>query len=403
MQRVVLFSDCASKFGVLGQMIRDLQAAFSRFGIHSQICDLDGKTPADLVPIIRDYFPDCTWTINTALDEGWFYNSLGIPHIDLSVDAATYTSRASFTRPHLVSLFVDQTSCDLFSRFSDNPVHHFPHGIAKEILDHLRTSLVPQLKNRPYDLVLLGSFIDHEEAQRSWDRLFSPSDVEALTCLAVKSLDDPSFLLPFETLRYLEKSSEIQMVLERIDLSPFSLVNSVELYARGLDRERLLESLSGKSVHIFTSASDAVQWAKRGVAKECVFHTAVPFSKVIDICMMAKTVIHSVPTIRKGYHERLFLSLASGAVTLVNKGSLLPRSILDTLRVFEYEASNLSSISLHIDEIAKRPFESDRVLSWLEEEHSWDARLRQCLPQISKSVMQLHTEWEENPFLRLAK
>ena len=140
MKSVVLLFHPTSKFGVLGQMIHDLQTAFERKGIRAVIREFQGKDQSAFIEQVRHDAPDCTWSINTFVDERWFYYPLGIPHVDLSVDSVTYSPPASFSQPSTVSLFVDKTSCDLFSTFSDRPVHWFPHGIAKEMIDRVRLS-----------------------------------------------------------------------------------------------------------------------------------------------------------------------------------------------------------------------------------------------------------------------
>jgi hypothetical protein len=156
--------------------------------------------------------------------------------------------------------------------------------------------------------------------------------------------------------------------------------------------------LASRDVHIFTGIEDAELWARQEVAVGCHFEPAVPFKEVVDLCRKSKVVINSAPHIRQGYHERLFLSLASGTVTLVGKGHLLPSWLVETGRVVEYDSSSLESIDEKLCDAEKRLFDAENVLSWLEKEHTWDARIEQHLPEIERSVEQLHAKWEANPF-----
>jgi hypothetical protein len=157
-------------------------------------------------------------------------------------------------------------------------------------------------------------------------------------------------------------------------------------------------ALKGRTVHIFTETEDAVLWSKEDAANGCLFNPPVPFDEVVNICRMSKVVINSIPHIRKGYHERLFLSLASGAVTLVRKGVALPAWLVKTGRVVEYAGNFLGELELQLQEAEKHPYDSEKILNWLETEHSWDARLKQHLPEIEKSIKKLHDVWEKNPF-----
>ena len=400
MKSVVLFVHPSSKFGVLGQMCQDLRFAFERCGVRAVIREFGTVDPSILIEQVRQDNPDCTWSFNTIVDERWFYYPLGIPHVDLSVDSVTYSSPATFMQPSVVSLFVDKASCDLFSAYSSNPVYWFPHGISLETIEQVQGSKQIPLQDRSLDVVLIGSFIDHKGEKRAWDVLFDASDVSAFVSLAEKSLEDPSFLLLEKSLDYMQHTPSVKQVLETRELAPFLLANSIERYARGLDRERLLIALKGRAVHIFTGKEDADLWAKEESAKECIFHEPVPFNEVMNVCLMSKVVINSIPHIRRGFHERIFLSLASGAVTLFSRGPAFPSWVGKEARVVDYTSASLEDLLPRLRDAESRPYEREKILQWLIADHSWDARLKQHLPEIAKSVSDLRTTWENNPFWR---
>jgi hypothetical protein len=384
-------------------MILDLRAAFERQGIRAVIRGGEDKEGSELREQIQQETPDCIWTINTFIDERSLYYPLGIPHVDLSVDSFTNSSPAELFQSSTVNLFVDKASCDLFSAYSNNPVHWFPHGISKEMIEKAELLPVIPLQDRPFDVSLVGSFIDNASAKKIWDELFDPADVAAFVSFAERTLEDPSFILLAEALKYIEGTPRLRQLLDAIELPAFSLANHIERYARGLDRERLLRALKGRSVHIFTDPSDADLWAKEESAQGCLFHPPVPFHEVMDICRKSKVVINSSPHIRKGYHERLFLSLASGAITLVRKGMDFPSWVTNEGRVVEYASSPLEGLISQLQEAEKKPYAKEKILPWLDANHSWDARLQKHLPQIEKSVKRLHEVWEENPFWRMTE
>ena len=72
-----------------------------------------------------------------------------------------------------------------------------------------------------------------------------------------------------------------------------------------------------------------------------------------------------------------------------------------TGRVVEYTSSALEDLVPQLQEAENRRVDQEKILAWLETEHSWDARLSQHLPEIEKSVAKLHADWEENPFWRM--
>jgi hypothetical protein len=233
------------------------------------------------------------------------------------------------------------------------------------------------------------------EARRIWEKGFSATTVNILTDMAERCLSDPSSMLLPEALHFFKKALDIKAVIEEGGLSPFALANSIQIYLRGVARERLLNAFHGRDVRIFTSDEDAARWSQEAAAKGLTFCPEVPFEKVIDLCLQSKVVLNTAPHIRKGYHERIFLSLASGAVTVVEKGRL-PEWLVETERVAEYDGRSFADLQQRVDEAARRPFHREKVLSWLEAEHTWDARLRQLLPELDRQVTDLRLAWSRD-------
>ena len=133
MTKVVLFQHPKSRYGVLSSMTESLQRAFGFWqGIEAVLFEWWKANPEDLERVIRDEKPDFTFSINIFIDETYFYIPMGIPHVYLSVDGFTYCNPALGAMPHMVTLFVDGASKDLFAARSPNPVYWFPHAIALE-------------------------------------------------------------------------------------------------------------------------------------------------------------------------------------------------------------------------------------------------------------------------------
>jgi hypothetical protein len=377
MKHVALIKNDSGSYNVLGAMTEALAAAFARMGVRSPVYEVVGEEFGVLAERIRKDLPECTWGINTALDENFLFQSSGVPHVDLSVDSCIRNLPWGLHLPHLVQLFVDEASVDLFSSYGVERVHWFPHAIAQETIDIVRAQPPSPLDTRPYDVALIGShFPGGEWLERPIDgkRVLRP-----LRKVIDQALADRSFPFVQEALDGIAQIPE----LEHVDV--IGLLNALEMVLRGVDRERLLHVLRGRSIHIFTGVEDAAEWMREGSAKGCTFHPPVDFHDVIHICCQSKVVINSFPHIRCGYHERLFLSLASGAITLVERGRL-PSWLLDVGRVVEYDTSSLQTVPQRLIEAQNRPYDRARVLSWLGSEHTWDARLQQLLPTIEADI-----------------
>lgn len=394
MTKVVLFQHPKSRYGVLANMTESLRAAFVRQGVDAVLFEWWKGDPDDLEKVIKAENPDFTFSINIFIDETYFYMPFGIPHVYLSVDAFTYCHQALPIMPHLVTLFVDGSSKDLFAARSSNPVYWFPHGIAKETLEERRLHPWIPFHERPYDVVFLGSYIDHERERDMWNNLFSAADVNQLVSCAQSALEDPSYPFLSETLSLIETTPSIRLPLEANTILASQLVNSVERYVRGLDRERLLSTFTGRTVHIFSAKEE---WKE--VRSNYVFHEPVSFDQVCDVCAHARVVLNSVPTIRRGYHERLFLGLAAGA-TVVTSHVNLPSWLMTSGAIVSYRTSTLSGLQARLAEHEGRQ-SREEILNWLDKEHTWDVRIKEVLPGIVDSVKGIRDTWNANPFWKL--
>lgn len=392
MRKVVLFPHPRSRFDVLSVMTHDLQQALIRQGVEAVLCDVSNTSPEALYETVRSENPDCTWSINFFVDESWFYEPLGIPHVFLGVDGFTRYPPALLSFHNTVQLFVDRVTADLFSKQGQSPALWFPHAISCDTISAMRASVVP-LEKRPYDVVFLGSFIDEEKELSLWRSFFSFHDVEALKALSEQALEDPSFTLFPAVLAMIESSSAIRSCLIENEVTPNDLANSVENYIRGCDRRRLLAALEGRTVHLFTTSEGASVASRRTSYKNCVLHPSVPFHEVLDICSQARVVINSSPSIRNGYHERLLLGLASGAVVVTSASRVLPTWLEEAGAVVSYTTSSLPSLSHRLAAAEGRAHPQKNILDWLEENHTWDVRLKEHLPHITKQVWLSRAEW----------
>lgn len=389
MRKVVLFPHPKSPFGVLYEMTEELQKAFHRQGMEAVLIDIANSTPESVLEAVRSENPDCTFSINLFVDEEWF----GIPHVYLGVDGFTHHHSGLLSSPHTIPLFVDKETADLFTKKGASPAIWVPHAISKETLAGMRDKQTPWSK-RPYDVVFVGSFIDHEQELVLWNSFLNPSDVQALQNLAEKALDDPS--IPFfpEALSMIEESPSIRKAMRERDISQNDLVNSVENYMRGCDRERVVKAMKGRKVHFFTTADSAIALANSPSYKGCIFHSAVPFHEVLSICSQAKVVINSSPSIRKGYHERLLLGLAAGAIVVTSASVVLPLWLEESGAVVSYTTSTLLSVAERLSLAERHPRPVEKIIKWIEQYHTWDARLAEHLPAIGKRVQIAHETWK---------
>ena len=372
LRHVALLRHTRSKFGVLSAMTDGLRSAFERAGIRASVIEsIDADTLGEAV---RQLAPDCTFGVNISVSEQLLFYPIHIPHVTLFVDTVVHYTPSVFDRPHSIVLMVDQQSEGLFRSLGGKRGHWFPHAIAQETLDRAVAEEPIPLEDRPYDICLPGSYLDPRRPMENLN--IDPVKKSLFQDLVQRALSD--FSIPFFT--------EWFYAADRMGLDPFVVGVALESVLRGIDRERLIRSLSKREVTIFTSDEDAVLWKKTNPT--CRFHPQVDFRGIFDLCCRSKVVINSAPHIRPGYHERLFLSLAAGAITVTERGRL-PQWVVDRGRVVEYDTASLDTLADRVREAEKRPYDREAVLKWLANEHTWDARLQKMRPAIEQDIQEI--------------
>lgn len=369
MKKVLLLQHTKSRYNVLASMTQSLHKALRRQGVDATLFEDWSKGPHGVVECVENEGFDFTCAINIAVPDSFLYDRLGVEHIYLSVDSFAHMPREIAQMQHGVVLFVDECSRDLFSKRHTIPAYYCPHAIAKESIQNV---CIPTHK-RPFDVVLLGSFIDYEAELTMWKGLFRASDVEGLLSLAERALEESSFLFQAEAFRYVEKTPEILLKLDKNGLSISDLVASVERYIRGVDKKNVLRALQGRDIHIF-SEEGAERW--NTYAPHCICHPPVAFSDIGEVLSQAKIVINSTPSIRQGFHERLFLGLNCGATVLTSQLSHVPAWLEEKGLVVGYTKGSLSHIQERITSPQRNEAFAGEIWSWLEKEHTWDVRVR---------------------------
>jgi hypothetical protein len=389
MKKIALLHHGLSKFGVIDEMLQNLQTALQRHNIEAKLC-LDLKS---LYTYAIANEIDATWSINIALPEHFLYQSHGIPHICLFLDQASYVPSSCYQDSHLIPLFVDEDSISLFQQLSGKKSHLCPHAIAKETLDYVRCQEYVPSEKRLYDVVLIGSYIDHESEKNFWRERFSPKVVDHLLFIAESFLELDAYNLPAALLELCDK----ERLFQTMNGTFKELINSVERYVRGLDRERVIRALQGRKIDIWTTEEDAQLWSAHEYMNEVIFHKPFAFTDVVKLLLQAKVVIQSLPMIKKGYHERLLLALASGATVLTNAHTPFIKPFSSMASVVLYRNSTLPHLHKALDEGKKGLFDRKKILLYLEEEHTWDARLKIIIPQIDKQLEELGDRFRQNP------
>jgi spore maturation protein CgeB len=357
------------RYGVLGSMTKALHRAFLRQGVDSYLFDAWDQGPQALFRCIEEWKPEYTFGINLFAHKELPFASYGINHICLCVDSLPHYKELAaeeFDLLHTIVLFTDAWSSEVFEAKAGRSFW-FPHAISEEELDELTAKSVPW-KDRAYEVVMVGSYIDYEQELNFWKTLLPKKQIDALNALVEEILEDPSSSFLHKMLAFLNHHRSIDTILKENSLSTFHLLASIELYMRGLDRKRLVHAFKGMEVHIFGEG-----WPP---SSAYTIHPPLPFSSILDIYAQSKVVLNSAPMIRRGYHERLFLGLAAGSVVVTSK---LDVSNLNQAKVLvDYTTSSLSLLPDRLKNL--RSPQPPR--EWLKKNHTWDVRVKNFLSSL---------------------
>ncbi len=371
--RILLLQHVGSRYGVLKGMSEALYSAFIRQGIETTLFDAWDQGPSELLRCIDEWKPEYTFSINLFAHKELPFDSYGINHIVLCVDALSNykgLNEGEIESKHLNCLFVDAYSSDLYKARGGRACW-FPHAISEELLDEIQTKKVLPWTERPYEVVLLGSYIDPKEELMLWRNLFSKKQIDTLCSLAEELLEDASLSFQHTLLAFLNNNPSFCEILKKNSLSVFQFISSLESYMRGVDRKRLAQAFPGAHIHIFGEG-----WQP---FPGCTIHPPVPFLSVFEVCTQAKVVVNSTPTIRRGYHERLFLGLASGALVVTSKADV--PHLEQAKSLLQYTTSSLP----HLHERVKNMEQLPPALEWLRKNHTWDVRIKNLRQQMVES------------------
>lgn len=356
-----------------------LAAAFNRCQVETLIIDLKEQPfNIDIAAQIRNFSPDLTCSFNSIppLASGKFlWDILQIPHLSLLVDPAIYSLELIKSPLSIISC-VDKFDCQTFIDKGFERTFFLPH--AADIPGKLNTG------ERPYDVVFIGSCYDFESIQASWKTRFSPK-LEAVLLEASNIVLSQPFIPLHMALKTCLDKAEIS-----VNDSEFQkLFYESDIYTRGLDRVSLIRSIKDTAVHVYgdiMTDDDRFQhdWGHYlSDLPNVTFHAGVPFTTSLEILQLSKICLNSMPFFKNGSHERVFNSLACGALPLSSPSLYLQESFVASKEIIFYQFGKWKELNQLIDYYL---FHEEERLKAVEagrakvmQEHTWIVRAQTVL------------------------
>ncbi|MCH9608842.1 MAG: hypothetical protein S4CHLAM45_06410 [Chlamydiales bacterium] len=218
------------------------------------------------------------WTLSFSditLGEGCSIgNVLQIPHFSYLIDPAIYFLH-HFQGDYSRVSCVDEGECEFVKNLGFTKVDFLPHAVDR--------TLFSTASEKSFETVFFGSCIDYEELELT----------DQLKEAANKVLTTPCSIL----------EALVEMGIEQEEL--ISSHHLVDLYTRGKERVEALRLLPEVTIW------GAGPWEK--FVPHAKVYSPLPFHEVVEVMRRAKFVLNSSPRFKRGYHERIFTALASGA------------------------------------------------------------------------------------------
>jgi len=384
---VVFLQNKKSQAGVLQAFTEGLQEAFNRLGVTTASYDFEAFESGKCISEIAARNADCTIGFNILLPEDSPLSQLKIPHYAPLCDSATYYPELRLSN-HMLASFMEQDSYGFLKRLGVENIFFLPHAISGALLSQ-------KVHKRDLDVVMAGSFINPEAICKVWDEQLSAKSVQAMLDIAERVLASSqlSHLQAFTELVEEHGDFEKELLSKKLDF--YSQLNMLEVYIRNTDRLRIVQNIENYTVHIFCSSAFQLNWQKalKG-QKNIQFHDEVSFKDLGTIFSRAKAIINSIPTIKRGLHERLLLALASGASVLGNENVFItsqlqaPKALLNILSP-NYKNANAMLDETFDNEEARLAdvFSTHKIIK---EHHTWDVRAKTLMTTLPPFLRRLN-------------
>lgn len=374
-----------SQYHVLHHFTTKLHEAFLRAGFLSEI-----RREKNFLDIEKDS-PDMTVGFNGAPRDKntgtLLYDEIHIPHLSLLVDPPFrffYLTKSSYS---MIGCD-DRAGCQLLNLVDFKKNFFLPHAVEPEL------TFDPK-EERPFDVVMLATFIDHEERRKNWKTKFPPSIRKVMDDAIEMTFSDPalSFIAALDKAFVEDQLLHPQVPFEGVSL--IEVFEEIEIYIKGRDRAELIKSVPDSTVHIFGSQIDQLDW-KRYLGTNhpnIEVHGAVNYPQALEIMKKSKVLLNPSIKNKAGAHERIFAGLACGAVVITNESAYLRETFEDGQGLNFYTSANRNSLNDQVQDFLsnekKRIREAELGREITMKHHTWDNRVETIMlhvPSYLKSI-----------------
>ena len=375
-----------SQYKVLHHFSQKLYEAFKRAGIESRLL-----TPAGREKILLSDPPQLTVSFNalSLQSEGdLICDLLKIPHLSILVDPPHWGGVSVMQSPYIILGCDDQYGCTFLESLQYSRHLFIPHAVEIDLKPGPDSE-------RIYDVSLPATYIDFETERNSWADRFPEPVVHLMEETAEEAFTDTDFsFVPIFVSNFYGAARRYHLG----DLPSgifFDALQSLERYVKGRDRGWLAKALRNVSVHVFGNTVSKNSW-KSYLGEDhpnIHIHDGIDFDEAIEIMKKSKIVLNPSLKNKQGSHERFFTGTACGALVISSDSPYLREQFIENEEALLYKPTHLEALEPKIQYLLaneeKRRSIVEKARKKVMAHHTWDARIKQFLPQLAEMVQKI--------------
>lgn len=385
-KKICLLS-CHNQYSSKRYFTQKFAEALTRAGIETHVLAWPhGPFPQELVKKIEEIKPDLTASFHQLPEQAdgkYFWDTIKLPHWTILLDPAFYDIELIRSPYSLISC-VDRGDCELLRSYQFKNTFFFPHAVERELVQ-------PPQGEKPIDVIMLGTCYDPDNLYKYWKKTLPPEIVDVLEDAVTRVLTS-------------ERTTFFQALLQALTLQGIDpkevefdrLANYVDSYSRGVDRLNLIRCLKDVNVHVYggkcwREEEPIADWsAYLGKQPNVTVHEPVNFADALQLLRQSKVCLNSMPFFKDGTHERVFASIACGAIPLTNSNGFLSEIFEDDEEILFYNSDDLSVINERVASLLHDPeHRLDMTIKGQKKvanQHTWDQRVALFLEAIKRFI-----------------
>lgn len=375
-----------SRYKVLHLFTKYLAEGLTNAGATTRLLEIQREAPQEFLRSLLNDPPDFTLCFNGILpdEQGRFVSDMvQIPHVACLVDSPHYFLPLIKSKYSIITC-VDRFGCDFFKSVNFHNALFMPHATSRSFLE----ASPPPDSDRPYDVVMMASYVDIEKIHGNWKSRYGEKLALAFEEAAEITLIEPKTPYAHALARALDSYAKRESFNPNT-VDYIQLLTDLENYVRGKDRLELVKAIKDAEVHLF--GENAHLWKQAiGNPSNVIVHDEVPYTQALEIMQKSKIVLNSSPFFKNGAHERIFTGTAAGAVVISNDSLYLREKFSEgeSLLFYNYQDVN-ATINDILDQPVKRYDIVAKGRAKVLQEHTWDRRAEDLLKDLTPILKEL--------------